>query len=165
MENRSLVDHEVMADHLSSFEVSVGRLIVNHSIHNEAHILWLTANFGDSLTFRIPFRLQLLKILGVKVVVSVLQESVNFDCILVQELGQLCLQSAWKNLEQVRHLLVVFDLTLRVEVLKVVLKLVDQLRTNVEFLIELFDLLHSFLIVGVGLGNLHELRGQIGENI
>jgi len=35
----------------------------------------------------------------------------------------------------------------------------------VEFLIKLFNLLHSFLVVSISLRNLHELRSQVGENV
>ena len=58
-----------------------------------------------------------------------------------------------------------FDLTFRIEVLEVVLKFVDKNGANVELLVKLFNLLHSFLVVGVCFGDFHELRSQIGENV
>ena len=111
MENISLVDNKVVIDHLSSFEVSISCGVMDDSIHNEANILRLVTSFCNSFTFGVSFSFQFFKILRIKVIISILQEPMNSDRIFIQELSQLCFQSAWKDFKQVGHLLVVLDFT------------------------------------------------------
>lgn len=110
-----------MINHLTSLKVPFSCCVVNHSIHDEAHKLRLITSLSDGFSFAISLRFELLKILRVKVVISVLQESVDSDCIFVQKLRKLGLQGAWKNFEEVGHLLVVFDLTFWIKVLEIIL--------------------------------------------
>ena len=158
MENRGLIDNKVMIYHLSSLKISVGCSVVDNSVHNETNKIRLLSSFSDCLSFWVLFSFQLLKILWVEVIISILKEPMDSDCIFIQEFCQLCFQSTWKDFEQVRHFLVVFNFTLRIEVLEVILKFVNKLRTDVEFLIKLLNLLHSLLVVSICLWNFHELR-------
>jgi hypothetical protein len=149
MQDWGLVDNEVMVHHLTSFEVSVRCKVVNHSIHNKTHILGLITGLGDGLSLPKSLSLEFFKVLGVEVVVSILKESVYLDRILVQELCKLSLECRWKNFKQVGHLLIMLDFAFRIEILKVILELIHKHRPNVKLLIQLLDLLHPLLIVGV----------------
>ena len=62
---------------------------MNHTIHDETYEIRLVTSLGNSFSLTVSLSFELFKILGVKVIVSILQESMHSDCILVQELRKL----------------------------------------------------------------------------
>lgn len=92
MEDGGFVNNEIMVHHLSSLEVSIRGQIMHHSIHYKTNILRLIASLRNGLTLAKSLSFEFFQVFGVKVVVTVLQKSVDFDGIFVQELCQLGLK-------------------------------------------------------------------------
>jgi hypothetical protein len=69
--------------HLASLEISVGCLVVDNAVHDEVHMGWVAAFFGDDVTSLILSRLQLLKISRVEIVITALQKAMYFNRILI----------------------------------------------------------------------------------
>lgn len=87
--DESLLKDALIINHLTCFQEPLGRLIAHNTVHDEVHILYSVSNLRDNIALDKSFRLQLFKILRVKVVISVLEESVDCDGILIKEFGQL----------------------------------------------------------------------------
>jgi hypothetical protein len=164
LKNVNLLNDVIVVDNLSGLKIPFGRLILDDTIHDEVDILWFLSYLANVITFGESFVLEELQILGVEVIISILKESVDENGVIVQELGELCLQGRWKDLEEVRHLLVRLDLKFEVVAVEVGCKLLHQVLTNLELLIQLVDLLDSLLVHGVRSGDFTELRTQVTQN-
>ena len=79
------------------------------------------------------------------------------NSIIIQELCELSLQGRWKDLEEVRHLLISFHLKFEVVTIKVGCKLLHKVLTNLELLIKLVDLLDSLLVHCIRSGDFTKL--------
>lgn len=73
----------ILIEHLAPFEISVGCLVVDDSIHDEEYVSWVAAFFGDEVTNDILFRLELFKIPGVEIVITALQKAMNVNRIFI----------------------------------------------------------------------------------
>jgi hypothetical protein len=69
----------VMIYHLATFEVSLNCPIENDAGHNEIYIVGILTWLGKVIIFLKFFRFKLFKILGVKVITTVLEKSVHVD--------------------------------------------------------------------------------------
>ena len=78
-----------------------------------------------------------------------MQKAVYENRILIEEFGKLCLEGAWQDLEQVRHLLVCLKLHVWVIIAEVIRQFINESSTNVKLLVKLINLLDSFLVGGV----------------
>ena len=81
--------NSVVIDHLPCFKVPIGRYVFDHSVHYEVDGFRVSPLFGDYVAFNKPLGLELLKVLGIEVVVSVVEEADDLYCVLVEELSEL----------------------------------------------------------------------------
>ena len=67
----------LVVDHLPSFKVSTSGLIENNSIHNKVNVFNSVTDLRNDISFDEPFLLELFQVFRVKVIISVLKESVH----------------------------------------------------------------------------------------
>lgn len=130
-----------MVDDMPRFKILACLFIKHHAIHDEKDELNRTAGLGDLVARVELVDHQVLHVLGVKVVVSVLEELVDQDGVLIHEFGHVHLHVRGKGLEDYRHFLVSFQLVLRAVSLKKFLQLEGKVASQVELAVQLLDLM------------------------
>lgn len=164
LKNVNLLNDVIVVDNLPGLKIPFGRLIFDYTIHDEVDILWFLSYLANVITFGESFVFKELQILGIEVIISVLKESVHENGVVVQEFCELGLQGRWKDLEEVRHLLIGFHLKFEVVAVEVGCKLLHQVLTNLELLIKLVDLLDSLLVDCIRSGDFTKLRTKVTQN-
>lgn len=126
MKTRYIIHDIILIYHLASLKISIRCLVVDNSVHDEVHMCWIGAFFGDEVTSDILIRLQLFEIPRVKIVITVLQKAMYFNRILIQELCKLCFQINRENFEQIRHFCVSFNCQISVQIGIIIFQLVHK---------------------------------------